>query len=309
MMTRKVQTHDGLWLEVFATERRHEVTIVFANALGMTTALAEPLADALFARGMNFATWNGRGFPGPFDEAFRKYDTRDHVRDLSSVTASLGLSSFVLSAWCTGIHTALAFAAGAPEQVRSLLLFNSPNYSRARLSGVTGDAIGKVSDILVKDERKLDFFYSNIMANSTDDVRARMTGLPSGRMQDLVQAPFTSGKEALLRYAHLLHNSAQFDCAQTCRNITSPALVVGGRADTMVSFQDSVDLAERLPAGVAKIFDDWDHYTVLREPEWAVENVFTPWLHREGQAPDLREGTPALSAEPSPRTRLAGPNA
>lgn len=279
MIASKVQTHDGLLLEVFATERRYETTIVFVNALGMSSTLFEPVASALLARGMNFVTWNGRGFPGPYDEFFRNYNTDHNVKDLTAIAASLGLSSFVLSGWCTGIHTALAFAAAAPERVRSLLLFNSPNYSGARLSGVTGDAIGKVSDILVKDERKLDFFYSNILAISTEEVRARMTGLPSGPMQQSVQAPFNSGKEALLRYAHLIYNSAKFDCAQTCGNITAPALIIGGRADIMVSYTDSIALAQLLPAGAAKVLDDWDHYTVFREPSWTADNVFAAWLN------------------------------
>lgn len=307
MIASKVQTHDGLGLDVFATERRFETTIVFVNALGMTSALVEPLASALFARGLNFVTWNGRGFPGPYDDSFRTYDTNHNVTDLTAVAASLGLSSFVLSAWCTGIHTALAFAAGAPERVRSLLLFNSPNYSGARLSGVTGDAIGKVSDIIVKDERKLDFFYSNIMANSTEEVRARMTGLPSGRMQEMVQAPFSSGKEALLRYAHLLYNSGKFDCAQTCRSITAPALIIGGRVDTMVSYKDSMDLAQLLPNGVAKIVDAWDHYSVFREPDWVAENIFASWLNGgEGRVPEAAARAPAIVADTAPQSRMTG---
>src|SRR5262249_48515869 len=159
--------------------------------------------------------------------SFRRYGTEDNVKDLAAVVASLGLSSFALAAWCTGIHTALAYTAGAPGRVRSLLLFNSPNYSGARLSGVTGDAIGKVCDIIAKAERKLDFFYSNIMTNRSEESRARLTGLSSGPMQSMVEAPFNSGKEALLRYAHLINNSAKFDCSQACRSVTAPALVIG----------------------------------------------------------------------------------
>lgn len=278
-MTTKVVTHDGLSLDVFATELRHDTTVVFANALGVASTATEPLAAAVFARGMNFVTWNGRGFPGAYDDSFRRYDTSDNARDLASVTAALGLKSFVLAAWCTGIHTALAYATGAGEQVRSLVLFNSPNYSTKRLSGVTGDAIGKVSEILVNDERKLDFFYANIFANNTEEVRTRMTGLPDGPLQRLVQAPFTSGTEALLRYAYLINNTAKLDVsAESCRSITAPALVLGGRLDTMVSYEDSVALAKLLPGCVLKLFDDWNHYTVFSEPELVAESVFVRWL-------------------------------
>jgi pimeloyl-ACP methyl ester carboxylesterase len=278
-MTNKVIAHDGLSLEVFATELRHETTVVFANALGVASAAVEPLASALFARGMNLVTWNGRGFPGAYDDSFRRYDTVDNAKDLAAVTTRLKLKSFVLAAWCTGVHTALAYTAGAPDRVRSLVLFNSPNFSSKRFSGVTGDAIGKLSEILVNDEKKLDFFYANIFANNTEEAQTRMTGLPSGPLQRVVQAPFTSGKEGLLRYAHLIKNTSKFECtAESCRSITAPALVIGGRRDNMVAYQDSIALAQMLPAGVPKIFEDWDHYTVFSQPEDVAEVVFARWL-------------------------------
>jgi pimeloyl-ACP methyl ester carboxylesterase len=273
-MTR-IATHDGLSLEIFATELKHDSTIVFVNALGIASAAAEPLSKALFERGFNFVAWNGRGIPGDYDERFRCYETPDLARDLAAVVGCLRLRSFVLAAWCTGINTALAFAADALGQAESLVLFNAPNYSPNRLSGVSGDAIGKISEMLVSDENKLDFIYRNILGSNTEQVQARMTGITDRQLQRLVQAPFSSGKEALLRYAYLIKNSSRFKpTADFCRGVTQPTVIVGGRRDTMVSYEDSIALSRLLPDAVAKIFDDWDHYTVFSRPDLVADIVF-----------------------------------
>ncbi|AUM70602.1 alpha/beta fold hydrolase [Pseudomonas fluorescens] len=285
-------THDGLALEVLRTQAQAG-TVVFVNALGIGNAVTLDLAQALQAAGVGFVTWDRRGLPGAYDDRFREYSLDDQVRDLECLMATLDPGPVVLAAWCTGIHTALAYARKWPDRLEALLLFNSPNFFNSRYSGVAGDAIGKVSRILVDDESKLDFMYHTIFANNTEQTATRLTGLADTRIRGLVEAPFKSGPQALLRYMYLIQSAALPEVDhQWCAPIRVPALVIGGRQDTMVSFQDSLSLGEVLPAAQVRIMDDWGHYTLLSDTQESVAKVMLGFLQTL-EAFDCRTVAPA----------------
>ncbi|NMZ50373.1 alpha/beta fold hydrolase [Pseudomonas poae] len=285
-------THDGLALEVLRTQAQAG-TVVFVNALGIGNAVTLDLAQALQAAGVGFVTWDRRGLPGAYDDRFREYSLDDQVRDLECLMATLDPGPVVIAAWCTGIHTALAYARKWPDRLEALLLFNSPNFFNSRYSGVAGDAIGKVSRILVDDESKLDFMYHTIFANNTEQTATRLTGLADTRIRGLVEAPFKSGPQALLRYMYLIQSAAQPEVDhQWCAPIRVPALVIGGRQDTMVSFQDSLSLGEVLPAAQVRIMDDWGHYTLLSDTQESVSKVMLGFLQTL-EAFDCRTVAPA----------------
>lgn len=271
-------THDGLVLEVLST-RSQPCTLVFVNALGIGSAVTAGLAAALQTAGLGFVTWDRRGLPGAYDTRFREYGLADQVSDLEQLFEQLPPGPVVLAAWCTGINTALAFAHKWPGRVQASVLFNSPNFFESRYSGVAGDAIGKVSRILVEDESKLEFLYHTIFASNTEQAGARLTGLRDEHIRGLVEAPFKSGPEALLRYMHLIRGAGEPRVDATwCSAITVPTLVVGGREDSMVAFEDSLSLARILPRGRSRIMDGWGHYNLFTDTQETVTEVILPFL-------------------------------
>ncbi|MCK3837622.1 MULTISPECIES: alpha/beta fold hydrolase [Pseudomonas] len=286
-------THDGLSLEVLHTQAPGG-TVVFVNALGIGNAVTQGVAQALQAAGIGFVTWERRGLPGAYDDRFREYALDDQVRDLEHLMVMLAPGPVVLAAWCTGIHTALAYARRWPARLEALLLFNSPNFFNSRYSAVAGDAIGKVSRILVEDESKLDFMYHTIFANNTEQTATRLTGLADARIRGLVEAPFKSGPQALLRYMYLIQSAAEPEVdRQWCAPISVPVLVIGGRQDTMVSFQDSLSLGEILPNAQVRIMDDWGHYTLFSDTQESVSKVMLGFLQTL-EAFDCRTVPPAF---------------
>lgn len=270
----QVRSHDGLLLDIFGTGRVHGKSVLFVNALGIASEAATALAAALQRRGFNFVTWDRRGLPGAYDEHFRRYGMEEQVRDALTVIEQGRLGEVTVMAWCTGIHTALALRKSGKAPIRAMALFNSPNFFGPRLSGVTGDVIGKVSSILVNDERKLEFLYEVIFSKNTEQFDAKVTGITDRRLQQLMQAPFKSGPEALLRYAHLISNSAQLQLTpEWCSDLRCPTLVVGGKKDHMVSYEDSVSLAHLLPDAEVKLIEEWGHYDLFVDVERTADLV------------------------------------
>ncbi|KTT63898.1 hypothetical protein NS383_17645 [Pseudomonas oryzihabitans] len=275
---RQLMTHDGLALDLLGTPTQ-ACTLVFVNALGISSALAEPLAAAMERVGVSLLTWDRRGLPGAHDLRFREYGLDDQLDDLARLMERVPPGPVILAGWCTGIHTVLAYARQWPQRVQALMLFNSPNFFDSRLSGVAGDAIGKVSRILIEDESKLEFLYRAIFAHNTEQTGARITGLDDAWIRELVEAPFKSGPQALLRYMYLIRSAAQPKVDRPwCAAIRVPTLVVGGRQDTMVSYGDSASLADILPFAQLRILDDWGHYSLFSDTQASVSEVILPFL-------------------------------
>lgn len=80
---------------------------------------------------------------------------------------------------------------------------------------------------------------------------------------------------------------------QWCAPISVPVLVIGGRQDTMVSFQDSLSLGEILPNAQVRIMDDWGHYTLFSDTQESVSKVMLGFLQTL-EAFDCRTVPPAF---------------
>lgn len=271
----EVKSHDGLLLDVYSNNLvTKNPTVVFINALGVDSEITQELAGALEERECNFVTWSRRGFPGAYDDRFRGYTVQEQVEDLKTIVSALNLESIILVAWCTGIQIALVAASQNEVSIERMVFFNTPNFFNRGAQGLTGDTIGQVCRMLVADEKKLDFFHENIVAHNTQAVQDRLARVENRRYQQMIQAPFTSGKDAFLRFAHLVNTTHEF---KIDRNITQkiqcPTLIVGAKNDDMVSWEESVALAELIPNAKYKIFDDWGHYNVFTDAEYVSDNL------------------------------------
>jgi pimeloyl-ACP methyl ester carboxylesterase len=272
-----VKTHDGLLLDVYSNDLDAEKdTVVFINALGVDSEITRDLSGALVEKGYNFVTWSRRGFPGAYDDRFRDYTVQEQVDDLKVIVSALNLESIILVAWCTGIQIALVAASQYDISIERMIFFNTPNFFNRGAQGLTGDAIGQVCRMLVADEKKLDFLYQNIVAHNTQAVQDKLARVENRRYQQMIQAPFNNGKNAFLRFAHLVNTTHKF---KIDRNITQsilcPTLIVGGKKDDMVSWEESVALAELIPNAQYKIFDDWGHYNLFTDAEYVSDNLIT----------------------------------
>lgn len=277
-MQMTITTDDSLSLNVWRSESNFTTSVIFINALGISCAIIAALSQAVTQRGANFITWDRRGFPGSYDDNFRYYGPAHAISDLVTLTTQMALNDVVLAAWCTGAQPALGAIATDAIRPRKLVLFNNPNYFGDGFSGVQGDAIGKISQSIVKDERKLDFFY-DVIAKASMPLAATSEAGPDSlslQQQQQIQAPFISGKQALLRYAHLICNAG--DLQQTrrwCKGVTVPTLLVASAKDHMVSCQDAQRLSALLPNARLEIMPDWGHYSLFSQADQAADKIIT----------------------------------
>nr|WP_013933282.1 alpha/beta hydrolase [Pseudoalteromonas sp. SANK 73390]CBK62730.1 tmlL [Pseudoalteromonas sp. SANK 73390] len=271
----KVKAHDGLMLDVnLNCFDSNKPTVVFINALGVDSDITQALSDAIVAREHNFVTWRRRGFPGVYDERFRDYTVQDQVKDLTSIVTELALPSFTLVAWCTGIQIALIAAAQDSGMIEKMVLFNAPNFFNKGTPGLTGDTIGQVCRMLIHDEKKLDFLHQNIVAYNTQSMQDKLARIDNKHYQQMIQAPFNRGKEAFLRFAHLVNTTHEFKInSSITEQITCPTLIIGGGNDDMVAWQESVALAEIIPDAQYKIFDRWGHYNLFTDTAEVCEDL------------------------------------
>lgn len=271
----EVKTHDRLLLNVYTNRLvTGNPTVVFVNALGVDSEITRELAKALEKRECNFVTWSRRGFPGVYDDRFRDYTVQQQVDDLKSVVSALNLESIILAAWCTGIQIALVAASQRAVPIERIVFFNAPNFFARGTQGLTGDTIGQVCRMLVADEKKLDFLHHNIVAHNTQAVQDRLAQVENRQYQQMIQAPFNSGKEAFLRFAHLVNTTHEFKIDHDItRKIQCPTLIVGAKKDDMVSWEESVALAELIPGARCKIFEDWGHYNLFTDAEYVSDNL------------------------------------
>ncbi|MDE9482431.1 alpha/beta hydrolase [Xenorhabdus bovienii] len=272
-------TRDGLTLPFWRTRvTGARNTVIFINALGIEHRLTLELGEAINHRGADFITWDRRGFPGASEENFRQYGPQNGINDLCDLIEQLALQDIVLAAWCTGAQIALGAIATRAVAPRRLILFNNPNYFDDGFSGVQGDAIGKICQSIVSNERKLEFFYE-VIGKTIMPVNASSEEGPEGLsrlQQQLIQAPFTSGQQNLLRYAHLICNSS--DLMQTrrwCAEIMLPTLLVAGAQDHMVASDDAVRLASILPTARVDIMPDWGHYSLFKRTSQTAAKIIT----------------------------------
>jgi pimeloyl-ACP methyl ester carboxylesterase len=275
----KLLTHDGLELTAFADVVGHRPTVVFVNALGIGSEVTVGLSEALQSAGLNFLTWDRRGLPGAYDIRFRDYNLNDQICDTERLIDQFAVEPIILMSWCTGAHTALAFAKKSPERLKALILSNCPNFFGKGSSVTAGDTVGTVARILANDESRLDFLYHSLFAISGSITEHTSERTKSTRIHELVEAPFRSGPEAMLRYAYLVLSTTEPRVdAQWFADITVPTLIVGGEKDTIVAPEDSSNLAALLPRSTLRVMKDWDHYELLSNSQEAVNQALIPFL-------------------------------
>lgn len=253
-----VRANDGVPLNVLCSDMRHDDTLVLVNAPGIRCNVAERLMTELAAEGVNLVSWDLRGSPGD-GAAFRTYRTAHHVDDLSAILKALSPKRVALASWCSGTPTALAAIREKRLAPTGFAAFCVPNFAGVARRSMPGDTLEKVCGVVVRDEEKAGYFFEATVARSGLD---KLTAdLPDARLRELVLAPFRSGTDPLLRYAHAIVNRP--DAAEVrawCGDLTVPTTFVGGRQDAMVSYEDTIALAELAPGASCQIVEHWNHY-------------------------------------------------
>lgn len=284
----KVLARDGLPLEVLANDLRHDATVVFVNALGISSCVAHRLLADFDAQGINFLTWDLRGSPGPYREDFRQYGTSHHVDDLAAILAAVAPKRAVLASWCSGTAIALSAAFQHCLAPVAIAAFCAPNYAGRPRHKLAGDTIERVCAVVAKDEGKLEFYYNTLVANSGLDPLT--ADLDDEELARHVLAPFKSGPRATLHYAYAMVNApARPLVQQWCAGIEVPMTFYGAERDVMVSCQDSVALAGLSSLATWRVVEGWNHYSLFHDTGTVVREVESLFrLGPPGRGPVVR---------------------
>jgi pimeloyl-ACP methyl ester carboxylesterase len=228
-----------------------------AQLPGMTKAFLIHLPDA---RGHGRTRWDAR-------EGFR-YSWL--VDDLTAFVDALGLDSFHLVGFSMGAMTALQFAAGSPERLRTLVVVGITTQREPRAS--VGRRLMDPARILERDPE-----FAATLARRHD------VGQGVGAWQYLLPAIAADIAAQPLLAPAQLHG---IDC---------PAMVVCGDRDPFVPPEHAAGLARQLPAGQLFIAPDCGHEVTARRPG----------LFNEAMAGFYRS-TEAIARERAARVEIVG---
>ena len=192
-----------------------------------------------FSRDFRVITFDNRGAgksgapPGP-------YSMRNMAGDALFVLDSLGIGQAFVMGLSMGGMIALELALLAPDRVRALLLgcTHSGGSERIPPSKEVIETIVNISGLSHEEvlKRNLPVFFSAQFLN--DSPRA---------MEEYLQVQTANPLQAHHAFMAQLAAINGFDCADRLDEIRTPALVVTGTGDVLISAENSRRLARRLP--------------------------------------------------------------
>jgi pimeloyl-ACP methyl ester carboxylesterase/DNA-binding CsgD family transcriptional regulator len=212
------------------------------------------------SRGHTLVRYDERGC-GLSDREFDGTPTLDsYVADLSAVVDAAGLERFALLGVSGGGPTVLAYAARHPERVSRLVLYGT--WARGRLlrgedqierARLLGELIRVGWGGTVPAFRQV---FSSIYIPSA--------GEEEKRWYDELQQASSSGATA----ARLWESRSRTDVSDIARGVGRPALVLHGRNDGAVPYEEGRRLASLLPDARFVTLESDNHVLQEREPAW-----------------------------------------
>lgn len=229
------------------------------------------------------------------DHAFIHYDHRGHglsdwnattfsvdafVRDLEAVVDALGLDRFALIGSSRGSPTAIAYAVHHPERVSHLVLHGA--LAEGWRSWGDSAEIERREATVTLTRRGWPQDNPAFRQIITTLLLPDATLEEVGWLNDLLRISVSAENAARLQHA-----SGDFSVLDLLPGLAAPTLVLHGRADAAVPFEQSRLIASRVPRARLITLESRNHILLPRDPAWAafVSEVRT----------FLRESAPVMS--------------
>ena len=187
--------------------------------------------------------------------------TETYVSDLATVVDAVGLERFALLGVSGGGPTAIEYAVRNPDRVSRLVLYGT--YARGRY---------KRSPDEVEQSRLFIDMIRVGWGGTAPAFRQLFTAtyIPSAgeeqkRWYDELQKASSTGAMA----ARLWGANTEVDICDTARRVTQPALVLHGRHDRAVPYEEGRRLAALLPDARFVTLESDNHILQESEPAWA----------------------------------------
>jgi pimeloyl-ACP methyl ester carboxylesterase/DNA-binding CsgD family transcriptional regulator len=230
---------------------------------------------------------------GLSDRQFDGTPTLDtYVGDLAAVIDAAGIERCALLGVSGGGPTAIQYAVGHPESVSQLVLYGT--YARGRHR--RGAALAEQSKLLLDLTRvgwggavpAFRQVFSSIYIPSADEEQKRW--------YDELQQASSTGEMA----ARLWQSRTDIDITDAARRIAQPALVLHGRHDRAVPYEEGRRLASLLPDACFVTLETDNHILQEGEPAWSVFLAeVRAFLGDDERAPDVPGDLSELSERES----------
>jgi pimeloyl-ACP methyl ester carboxylesterase len=250
-------TARGKWLGPAAP------AVLFVNAVGMRAGLLDPVAAGFADAGFSFLTWELRGSPGPCRD-LSDCTIPAHVEDGLAVLSAFGVSRVHLAGWCTGASVAGHMAALLGNQAASLTTVDGAFLFGGSPGGPLGNAMYEMCGEIVADVSRGAHYHVLTAPRGTE---GKVLGIEDSRLLAEVTLPYRGEVEDLVRYAHGIRASCDYDPVQMCSRIARPTLLLAHSDDKMVSSKKSTKAAELIPDSQLIIIDSGGHYDLFIDPD------------------------------------------
>lgn len=200
-----------------------------------------------------------------FSRMTRHTTVEAYAEELFSMLAASQITRCVLIGHSMGGYVALALAAAHPDMVAGLVLFNStafadPDTDEQREKRRTAQ------EILETDGSEPFVTKSVASMFSTPNQQKR-----ADLVQQVIEAHKTLPAEALLTGLQAIRTRP--DRSDLLVNASFPVLILAGRHDSAIPYEQSQALKSKLPHAQLVMLESSGHLGMLEEPEAAVEAV------------------------------------
>lgn len=184
------------------------------------------------------------------------------VRDLEAVVDALGLERFPLLGISQGAAVAVAYAVRHPERVSHLLLYGA--YPRGRLRRGSGQAA--VEEVLLM-SRIIELCWGTSDSSFRKVFAAQfMPGASPELMDAFDELQRISASSADARRS--LQTSAQIDVTDLAPRVSCPTLMMHGRQDGRIPFEEGRMFASLIPGARFLPLESRNHVLLGDEPAW-----------------------------------------
>ena len=207
---------------------------------------------------------------GKSDKAKQTYTVHDQSVIIHEVLTALSLEKVHVCGISYGGEVAMDFALHYPQQVKSLMLFNTTAKTSLWLRDIGESWIAAANDPLA-------FYYTTIPT------------IYSHQFFEANQAWMTQRKQVLLdvfanrafmdSMIRLTHSSEAFDVLEQLNQINVPTLVVSSDLDTITPSYEQEKIAAKIPNAHHVMVKGSGHASMYEQPNTFVSLVFGHVLH------------------------------
>lgn len=184
------------------------------------------------------------------------------VRDLEAVVAALGLERFPLLGISQGASVSVAYAVKHPEQVTHLILYGG--YARGRFNRDLTEEGRLQAETMINVIRAgwgnenpafRQLFSTMLMPDGTE--------MQMNNLNELARISATPENAAAMERAFY-----QIDVTDLAQQVKTPTLVLHGRSDAAIPFEEGRLLAALIPQARFVPLDSRNHILLEDEPAW-----------------------------------------